>query len=47
MLLFALSVARLIPRAHDGRFDGAVAPSIARLSTSAKHRRALTGPPCS
>ncbi len=31
--------------AHDGRFDGAVAPPTARLSTSAKHRLALTGPP--
>ena len=44
MLLFALSVARLISPAHDGTFDGAVAPSTARLWTSATHRLALTVP---
>lgn len=44
MLLFALSVARLNSPAHDGTFDGAVAPSTARLWTSAKHRLALTAP---
>ena len=44
MLLFALSVARLNSPAHDGIFDGAVAPSTARLWTSAKHRLALAVP---